>query len=99
MLSNSSASVATEMSSGCARADICHAILTASRINGWMTAKVVSGGRKILGFRFKARITSCNKMYMYIKIIVIKVTGPSIKKHCLTYEGMVKSVQPDQLPI
>ena len=59
--SKSSASVATAMSKGWAKALICHASLTASRMNGWMTAKVMSGGRKILGLRFKDLITSCTK--------------------------------------
>ena len=56
--SKSSASVATAMSRGWAREDICQAIFTASLTNGWMMAKVASGGRKILGLRFIARITS-----------------------------------------
>lgn len=58
LLSKSSASVATAMSKGWARALIFQASLQASRMNGCTMEKVASGGRETLGLRFKARITS-----------------------------------------
>ena len=57
--SKSSAREETAMSSVWARALICQATFTHSRMNGWMMANVVSGGRKMLGFTFNLRITSC----------------------------------------
>lgn len=56
--SKSSALEDTAISNGWASALICQATLTHSRMNGCITAKVLSGGRKMLGFTFNLRMTS-----------------------------------------
>ena len=60
LLSNSSASVASAMSSGCAREAQLQARSHAWRTNGASTEKDASGGMYRRTFRFSARVTSCN---------------------------------------